>query len=79
MISMFIQNVDYFPSAQIESVQRFGQGDLVCSMNLEVGGPKDSDQEYRTETCYVFRVAGGKIHEIRFFYDALGMMQQMGL
>ena len=69
----------FFPTSHIEAVHSIGQGDMVCVENVETGARKDSEKQYRIHTCYTFKVAGGELAEIRFYYDALGMMEQIGL
>ena len=68
-----------FPTSRIEVVQSVGQGDLVCTENVETGAQKDSDKAYRIHTCYTYKVGDDGLSEIRFYYDALGMMEQMGM
>ena len=72
-------SASFFPTSRIEGVHRFGQADQVCAENMETGARKDSEKRYRIRTCYTFKVAGGELSEIRFYYDALGMMTQIGM
>ena len=79
VLQMLQGSADFFPTSRIEGVHRFGQADQVCVENVETGARKDSDKRYRIRTCYTFKVAGGELSEIRFYYDALDMMTQIGM
>ena len=79
VLQLFEKSAAFFPTSRIEGVHRFGQADQVCVENVETGARKDSEKRYRIRTCYTFKVAGGELSEIRFYYDALGMMAQMGM
>ncbi len=76
---MLRRSAEFFPTARIEGVPRFGPDDHVCVENVETGARKDSDRSYRIRTCYTFRVVGGELAEMRFYYDAMGMMTQIGM
>lgn len=69
----------FFPTSRIEAVHTLGQEDQVCVENVETGARKDAEKAYRIRTCYTFRVAKGALSEIRFYYDALGLMEQIGM
>lgn len=79
VLQMFREFVGHFPTARIEGARRFGEGDWVCSQNVETGTQKEGDRDYRIDTCYVFRVENEELTEIHFYYDALGMMTQLGM
>ena len=79
VLRMLEGSAEFFPTSRIEGVHRFGQADQVCVENVETGARKDSDKRYQIRTCYTFKVAGGELSEIRFYYDALDMMTQMGM
>ncbi len=79
VLRMLEGSAEFFPTSRIEGVHRFGQADQVCVENEETGARKDSEKRYQIRTCYTFRVAGGELSEIRFYYDALDMMAQMGM
>ena len=79
VLQMLQGSAEFFPTSRIEGVHRFGQRDRVCVENVETGARKDSENRYRIRTCYTFKVAGGELSEIRFYYDALGMMTQIGM
>ncbi len=76
---MLRRSAEFFPRARIEGVPRFGPDDHFCAENVKTGARKDSDRSYRIRTCYGLRVAGGELAEMRFYYDALGMMTQIGM
>ncbi len=79
VLGMLQRSAQFFPTARIEGVHRFGQADWVCVENVETGARKDSEKRYRIRTCYMFRVRGGELLESRFYYDALDMMTQMSI
>ena len=79
VLQMFEKSAEFFPTSRIEGVHQFGQADQVCVENVETGARKDSDKRYQIRTCYTFRVASGELSEIRFYYDALDMMAQIGM
>ncbi len=79
VLQLFQASAEFFPTSHIEGVHQFGQADQVCVENVETGARKDSDKRYQIRTCYTFKVAGGELSEIRFYYDALGMMTQIGM
>lgn len=79
VLAMFRANVEYFPTARIEGVRRFGQEDWVCVQNVETGAQKDTAKRYRIDTCYTLKIANDRLSEVRFYYDALGMMTQLGM
>ncbi len=77
VVGMFQAFVEAMPSAHIEGLRWFGQGDWVCVEALETGSDKDSGAIYRTESCLIFRVAEDKLAELRFYYDAYQMVRQV--
>ena len=79
VLQMFEQSAAFFPTSRIEGVHQFGQADQVCVENVETGARKDSDKRYQIQTCYTFKIADGELSEIRFYYDALDMMTQIGM
>ncbi len=76
---MLRESVGFFPTSRIEGVHFFGQADWVCVENVESGARKDSPKSYRIRTCYTFRIAEEGLSEIRCYYDALGLMTQIGM
>lgn len=72
-------SASFFPSSRIDAVHTLAEGGQVAVENVETGARKDSEKAYRVHTCYTFRIAGGTISEIRFYYDALGLMTQIGM
>ncbi len=79
VLQMLEQSAKFIPTSRIEGVHQFGQADQVCVENVETGARKDSDKRYQIRTCYTFKVADGELSEIRFYYDALDMMTQIGM
>ncbi|MFQ5919011.1 MAG: nuclear transport factor 2 family protein [Thermoplasmata archaeon] len=79
VLGMLQGSAAFFPTSRIESVHALSQGDRVCVENVETGARKDSEAAYRIRTCYTFKVAGNVLSEIRFYYDALDMMNQIGM
>lgn len=79
VLKMLQGSAAFFPTSRIEAIRSIGQRDVVCLENVETGAREDSEKTYRIRTCYTFRVAGGALSEIRFYYDALGMMTQIDM
>ncbi len=79
VLTMPRESAGFFPTSRIGGVHSFGQAHWVCIENVESGARKDSHKSYRIRTCYTFRVADGRLSEIRFYYDALGMVTQIGM
>ncbi|MFQ5552323.1 MAG: nuclear transport factor 2 family protein [Thermoplasmata archaeon] len=77
VVGTFQAATDRFPMGQIETVQRFGQGDWVRVETMEGGWDEESEKLYRTEACYILRVDKGKLAEVRFYYDAYGLLLQV--
>lgn len=79
VLKMLQGSAAFFPTSRIQGVHRFGQADRVCEENVETGARADAERRYRIRTCYTFQVAGEELSEIRFYYDALDMMTQIGM
>ena len=83
--------VNAFPDLQTEKVRAFGQGDWVSGEFVTSGTHKgplpgpggqtipSTNKPVRIHACNVYKFEGGKITEVRQYYDALGMMAQLGL
>jgi steroid delta-isomerase-like uncharacterized protein len=81
---------EMFPDCKMEVGRVYGLGDWVCAECVESGTMKGpirhsggevpaTGRSYNIDTVLVCRVEGGKISEVRVFYDALDLMAQLGL
>jgi predicted ester cyclase len=79
-----------FPDCKMEIARIYGVGDWVCAECIEsgtMGGPiKHAGGEvpatgkfYKISNIIVCRMDGGKIAEVRCFFDVLDLMSQLGL
>src|SRR5215831_3175285 len=80
-----------FPDYNVSKVRSFGQGEWVCLEAEETGtmkgpihGPgghmvQPTGKSFKIQSSIVCRTAGGKISEVRIYYDVLGLMGQLGL
>ncbi len=87
-----VQNLfNAFPDWRTKKERSFGQGDWVCIIWTGTGthtgpfaGPggqtiPPTNKPVRWTLCQVGKIEGGKITEEHNYYDALGMMVQLGL
>ncbi|MDX1535103.1 MAG: nuclear transport factor 2 family protein [Thermoplasmata archaeon] len=77
IVGMLEAGAQRFPSGHVKVVHRFGQDDQVCVETIEGGTDPDSGKVYRIEGCWILRVLGGKVSEVRFYYDAYGLLLQV--
>lgn len=87
----FTKGHEIFPDMKLDRVRAFAAGELATVEYVETGthkgpfpGPGGSmipatGKTYRHREGFVFRIAGGKIVELRLYWDVLGVMAQLGL
>jgi len=80
-----------FPDMHATKERSFGEGDWVCTESVfsgthtgplqTPGGPAipPTNRSFRIVDCTVFKVEGGEVTEIHSYFDAMGMMAQLGL
>ncbi len=80
-----------FPDLTFERERVFGHGDWVCEVNTlkathkgPLTGPTGEEipptnKPVQFQTCNVIKVVEGKIMEEHSYYDALGVMAQLGV
>ena len=79
-----------FPDYQIRKIRSFGQDEWVCLEVEETGtmkGPihagsrevKPTGKSFKLPSSIICRVDGGRIGEVRIYFDVLGLMTQLGL
>jgi steroid delta-isomerase-like uncharacterized protein len=80
-----------FPDSRFKKERSFGRDDWVCREYTITGshtgpltGPGGREapatgKSIRLSVCRIVRVEGGKITEVRQYYDVLGMMARPGL
>jgi SnoaL-like polyketide cyclase len=80
-----------FPDYHVDRVRSFGQDEWVCLEAEESGtmrgplhGPgghnvPPTNKSFRMQSSIVCKTIGGKISEVRLYYDVLGLMGQLGL
>ena len=79
-----------FPDYQVRKVRSFGQDDWVCLEVEESGtmkgaihaGPREvqpTGKSFKIPSSIICRVEGGRIGEVRIYFDVLGLMAQLGL
>jgi len=79
-----------FPDYQIRKVRSFGQDDWVCLEVEETGtmkggihaGPREiqpTGKSFKIPSSIICRVEGGRIGEVRIYFDVLGLTAQLGL
>ncbi|MFQ5908975.1 MAG: ester cyclase [Thermoplasmata archaeon] len=78
-VRMFQEFASSFPTSRVEKQHAFGQADWVCVENEETGGRKDAHKSYRIRTCYTYRVSDEGVTQVHLYYDALGLMTQIGM
>ncbi len=79
VLTMLREGAGIHPPSRIEGGHSFGQADWVCVENVKSSARKDSPKSYRIRTCDTFRIAEEGLSEIRFDYDALDLMTQIGM
>ncbi len=79
-----------FPDCRVEIDRVYGLGDWVCAECVETGTMKGpirhpkgevpaTGKSFRMNLVVVCRVEGGRIAEVRGFYDVPDLMTQLGL
>jgi predicted ester cyclase len=78
-----------FPDYHIRKVRSFGQDDWVCLEVEESGtmkgpihaGPREippTGKSFKIPSSIIAKVENGRIAEVRIYFDALGLMAQLG-
>jgi steroid delta-isomerase-like uncharacterized protein len=81
---------EVFPDCKIEVGRAYGMGDWVCAECVETGTMKGpikhpggeisaTGKFYKISTILVCRVEGGRIAEVKIFYDLLDLTTQLGI
>ncbi len=80
-----------FPDYHVSKVRSFGQDEWVCLEAEETGTMKGpipgpgglmvppTNRSFKIQSSIVCQTTEGKISEVRIYYDALGLMAQLGL
>ena len=80
-----------FPDYEIKKVRSFGQDEWVCLEAEETGTMKGplhgpggrtippTNKSFKIPSTFVCKVVGGRISEVRVYFDVMGLMAQLGL
>jgi steroid delta-isomerase-like uncharacterized protein len=87
---LFLRLFEVFPDCRMEVVRVYGLRDWVCADCFESGTMKGpikhpageippTGKPYRIGTILLCRIDGGRIAEVKLFYDLLELTTQLGI